>query len=278
MGLTVVRSGETVVEMISTRAFRQEDDAVKRQLRYVYTSLAVMVLGSMPVQGQELSLSEPARFPAPNNAIHDNQLIANAVAAKLQQFGGLKGFRINIAVNNGVVQLNGRVSQPEHLERIAALAAEVSGVKLVENHVAVGASGTVTQTQALLQPGLIPGPEPKADPGLPFGGEQPQMPPMGQGQEPTPIFQAMPPSANPQSYNPPRMPPYAWPTYAPYNNFSRVAYPNLYPHNAWPFIGPMHPFPKVPLGWRSINLTWQDGYWWYGRNATGHDWWRVRYW
>jgi len=73
------------------------------------------------------------------------------------------------------------------------------------------------------------------------------------------------------------MPPYAWPTYAPYNNVSRVAYPELYPPQAFPFIGPMYPFPKVPLGWRSVQLKWEDGHWWYGRTATGHDWWRVRY-
>ena len=77
---------------------------------------------------------------------------------------------------------------------------------------------------------------------------------------------------------PPPMPPYAWPTYAPYNNVSRVAYPNLYPYQSWPFIGPFYPYPKIPPGWRSITLSWQDGYWWYGKNATPHDWWRVRYW
>jgi hypothetical protein len=78
--------------------------------------------------------------------------------------------------------------------------------------------------------------------------------------------------------SPPKMPPYAWPTYAPYNNYSRVAYPTLYPYNAWPFIGPFYPFPKVPLGWRSVKLQWNDGHWWYSKTATGHDWWRVRYW
>jgi len=57
-----------------------------------------------------------------------------------------------------------------------------------------------------------------------------------------------------------------------------VAYPNLYPYQSWPFIGPFYPYPKIPPGWRSITLTWQDGYWWYGKNATPHDWWRVRYW
>jgi hypothetical protein len=73
------------------------------------------------------------------------------------------------------------------------------------------------------------------------------------------------------------MPPYAWPTYAPYNNYSRVAYPEAYPMNAWPFIGPIHPFPKVPLGWRSVKLEWDDGYWWFSRTATKHDWWRLRF-
>jgi hypothetical protein len=78
--------------------------------------------------------------------------------------------------------------------------------------------------------------------------------------------------------NPPSMPPYAWPTYAPYNNYSRVAYPNEYPHAAFPFIGPFYPFPKVPLGYRAIKLEWQDGHWWYGRTATQRDYWMVRYW
>jgi hypothetical protein len=78
--------------------------------------------------------------------------------------------------------------------------------------------------------------------------------------------------------NPPTMPPYAWPTYSPYNNYSRVAYPNEYPYAAFPYIGPMYPFPKVPLGYRAIKLEWEDGHWWYGRTATKRDYWMVRYW
>ena len=80
-----------------------------------------------------------------------------------------------------------------------------------------------------------------------------------------PIFQA--PAPSPYDLNPPRMPPYAWPTYAPYNNYSRVAYPLAYPYNAWPFIGPCYPFPKVPLGWRSVKLELDDGYWWYQQDG-----------
>ena len=96
------------------------------------------------------------------------------------------------------------------------------------------------------------------------------------GGEPMPIQQA--PVPGPYDLNQPPMPPYAWPTYAPYNNYSRVAYPTAYPYQSWPFIGPAYPFPQIPLGWRSVKLTYYDGHWWYGRRATGHDWWRIRYW
>ena len=96
------------------------------------------------------------------------------------------------------------------------------------------------------------------------------------GMEPQPI--ATGPTPAPYDLNPPKMPPYAWPTYAPYNNYSRVAYPELYPYNAWPFIGPVYPFPKVPRGWRSVKLEWDDGHWYLGRLSTPHDYWRVRFW
>jgi hypothetical protein len=93
--------------------------------------------------------------------------------------------------------------------------------------------------------------------------------------EPMPIFQAAP---SPYDLNPPKMPNYAWPTYAPYNNYSRVAYPTQYPYQSWPFIGPNYPFPKIPPNWRKVSLEWQDGYWWYGPHSNSHDWWRLRYW
>lgn len=94
--------------------------------------------------------------------------------------------------------------------------------------------------------------------------------------EPIPIAPTM------QGYGagmmPPPLPPYAWPTYAPYNNFSRVAYPTAYPYEAFPYIGPYYPFPKVPPGWRSVKLEWDDGYWWFSKTANKHNWWKVRFW
>jgi hypothetical protein len=133
-----------------------------------------------------------------------------------------------------------------------------------------------------LPPGTLPGAIPPG-PLLPLppgagGGVPGAVPGPGAGGilEPMPLHGA--PPGFPSATQPPPLPPYAWPTYAPYNNYSRVAYPNLYPYESFPFIGPIYPFPKIPLGWRSVNLTWEDGHWWLGRNATGHDWWRIRYW
>src|SRR5205823_5498324 len=105
-----------------------------------------------------------------------------------------------------------------------------------------------------------------------------EVPPTAEMPAPEPVPVAPVPGAAPADVNPPRMPPYAWPTFAPYNNFSRVAYPLAYDYAQWPFIGPVYPFPKVPPGWRSVKLEWEDGHWWFSKVACPHDWWRLRYW
>jgi hypothetical protein len=132
-------------------------------------------------------------------------------------------------------------------------------VERVRDNLLVGNAVQPAQAEGSLLPEALPGP-----------------PQVGPSNEPLPIMAAPPPSY--YDLNPPRMPPYAWPTYAPYNNVSRVAYPNLYPYEAWPYIGPVYPFPKIPLGWRSVKLTWEDGHWWYSRHSNHYDWWRLRYW
>jgi hypothetical protein len=141
-----------------------------------------------------------------------------------------------------------------------------------------GGIGTLPQ----VGPGTVPTPLPPPVVGGNFPPPQmggiPGVAMPGQGRpEPMPVWQLPGGGGGYSSMNPPRMPPYSWPTYAPYNNYSRVAYPEAYPANAWPFIGPIHPFPKVPLGWRSVKLEWDDGYWWFSRTATKHDWWRLRF-
>jgi hypothetical protein len=140
------------------------------------------------------------------------------------------------------------------------------------------AAGPITQVQATgpAAPGLAPPPAPEAAPPAlrePLG--TPNQP-AGVIPEPVPTFAAPVPS--PYDLNPPQMPPYAWPTYAPYNNYSRVACPMNYPYASWPYIGPCYPFPKIPPGWRSVKLEWEDGHWWYSRVATGEGYWRLRFW
>jgi len=145
----------------------------------------------------------------------------------------------------------------------------VPGVERVVDHLTL--AGAILPVQAAGIPGALqPVPPGNPAPPLPPAGVPGAAPP-----EATPIFQA--PAPAPYALNPPRMPPYAWPTYAPYNNYSRVATPQAYPYNSWPFIGPMYPFPKIPPGWRSVQLQWDDGFWWYSKTATKHDWWKLRY-
>jgi hypothetical protein len=168
-----------------------------------------------------------------------------------------------------VVDLTGEVSDEGQRLAAVAIARGVPGVQVVRDWVQVRADAGVTQAQLAVppQPLLGPGPGPGAQkPGERIDGQLP---------EPMPIFQA-PVGPNP-TLQPPPMPPNAWPTYAPYNNYSRVAYPNSYAYDQFPFIGPMYPFPRVPLGWRSVSLTWEDGNWYFHRSPSGHDWWRIRY-
>lgn len=63
------------------------------------------------------------------------------------------------------------------------------------------------------------------------------------------------------SYDQANMPNYAWPSYAAHPNYAAVSYPKQYSAAAWPYIGPFHPYPQVPLGWRKVTLEWDDGWW-----------------
>jgi hypothetical protein len=215
--------------------------------------------------------TEPGRLEltTPTAAPAHNQHLADAVAGRLNQLS-LKGYRIDIRVAGGIVELVGFVSSPQHHDQVLGAVRSVPGVHHVVDRIEVWNQTPLVQTQ-LLQPTPEPGPLPQRE-----GGVAPLL--QNQPEEPAPIFQPPPQGPTAQGHEPPRLPPYAWPTYAPYNNYSRVAYPLTYPSQSWPFIGPIHPYPKVPLGWRSVSLTWQDGFWWYGRNATGYDWWRLRFW
>ncbi|HZT82785.1 MAG TPA: BON domain-containing protein, partial [Gemmataceae bacterium] len=235
-------------------------------LRRYILAAALGLLAAHPLWGQEpgrIGL-DAGKAVAPQQ-VSLNQQVANTIADSLRQSGQLRRYTIDVAFQGGTAELTGSVADQPQREEALRIVQGVPGVERVVDHLAVAAAGApITRVQAGAQPAPLkdPLPPPGAPPAA-NGGPPP---------EPAPIFQAGPP---PYALNTPRMPPYAWPTYAPYNNYSRVAYPEAYPYQAWPFIGPVYPFPKVPLGWRSVKLEWQDGHWWFSKTATKHDWWRL---
>jgi hypothetical protein len=194
--------------------------------------------------------------------------MADTIAGQLHQSGQLRRYTVNVAFCDSTAELSGAVADQSQKEEVLRIVQGVPGVERVVDRISL-VSGPIVPVQAEVTQARpqLPPPLPNLTPA------GPQTAPV----EPTPIFQAGP-QGGPYDLNPPKMPPYAWPTYAPYNNFSRVAYPTAYPYNAFPFIGPVYPFPKVPLGWRSVKLEWDDGHWWFSRTATKYDWWHLRHW
>jgi hypothetical protein len=272
-------------------AYHQEDDAVIARSRSLLTAAAV--LGIAPL----LPGQEPARLGLPPSAalnppaqISVNQQTATAIAERLRLSGRLRHYTVDIAFADGTAYLSGTVADAGQRAEVVRLVQGMPAVKRVADQLTV--AGEVKQVQATDRPPVELGPPPPKTgegvvvpggpipPGLPMLPNAPLpggLPPgMGRQTDPMPLYQA--PPMSPYDLNPPKMPPYAWPTYAPYDNYSRVGYPNLYPYNAFPFIGPIYPFPKIPLSWRKVSLEWKDGYWWYGPHGSSHDWWRLRYW
>jgi BON domain len=230
-----------------------------------------------PAEPQRLGFHAGEALPA---ATSQNQQTADIIAGQLRQNAELHGYDVSVAFQNGVARLTGTVADLPQREEVLRIVQGVPGVeRVLDRMTAAGGVATVRLEEPPLVP-IVPPPTPEPPAGRrndgPLNGAPPGALPGGPGSEPVPVFQA--PAPSPYDLNPPRMPPYAWPTYAPYNNYSRVAYPLDYPYNAFPFIGPNYPFPKVPLGWRSVKLEFDDGYWWFSKTATKYNWWHLRYW
>jgi BON domain len=256
--------------------------------RMVVFALGACLAHSASVFGQQanapLKVSDAKSLPVsippmPSTGLAPNPALAQAIVRTFQQSGQLYQYRINVIAFGGEVELHGEIADESQRAAVIRLLKTVPSITMVRDSLVVRPAVNYASMMAYPNPwmsGVVPVQAPI--PPLPSGPMmQPPIPERIDGQlpEPKPIFQA-PPGPNPNLQAPP-LPPNAWPTFAPYNNYSRVAYPNAYPYEQWPFIGPMYPFPQVPLGWRSVSLTWEDGHWWFHRNPTGHDWWRVRY-
>lgn len=188
----------------------------------------------------------------------DDQQIADKIMQGLQsakQQGQLKGFQVDMKVQDGTVWFSGYVSeesQEETIFNVAQSAKDFGLVQIVDNIEVRQAAPAVTQATYI--PQEIPAPAPmQASPQMAMAMPGPQGPmPMGGGA----------PMGGAPMMDQPNMPNHAWPAYAAYPNYAGVTYPGQYSASAWPYIGPFYPYPQVPLGWRKVQLEWNDG-WWY---------------
>ena len=194
-----------------------------------------------------------------------NQELANAVQSRLQATPGVAGADLTVLAQDGVVRVTGSTASAAQKDQLIGAIRTVRGITRIEDGIAVRTPGVIpAQFPAPPAAGPIAPPVPPSH----LGGGNPVV-------EPVPL--GVPGAITPDLQAPP-LPPYAWPTYAPYNNAARIGYPEAYPYNAFPYIGPYYPFPKVPLGWRKVTLEWEDGHWYLGRNSAPHDYWKVRFW
>ncbi len=198
----------------------------------------------------------------------DDQQIADKIMEGLQsakQQGQLKGFQVDMRVQDGTVWFSGYVSeesQEETIFSVAQSAKDLGLVQIVDNIEVRQALPAVTQ--ATYAPQEVPAPAPmQAAPAM-AAMPEPQWPmpqgPMAQGPMPMGGGAPMGGGGAPMMGQP-NMPNHAWPAYAAYPNYAGVTYPGQYSASAWPYIGPFHPYPQVPLGWRKVQLEWNDGWW-----------------
>lgn len=217
--------------------------------------------------------------------------MAGQVAQTLRESGQLKDYRVGVKYEDGVAWLMGSVTSEEQSAKAVELTSQISGVVHVVNKLEIKAAKPeaqpkgdllltmLEQEESAKAPAPLP-PNPAARPttpnrGMPLAMRQmprqsmPQMMPRGQVQPAQ--YGAAYAGGAPQgmstattrgvSYDQANMPNYAWPSYAAQGNYAAVTYPKQYSAAAWPYIGPFHPYPQVPLGWRKVTLEWDDGWW-----------------
>jgi osmotically-inducible protein OsmY len=201
-----------------------------------------------------------------------NQRVAEQIAQALAA-NRLSGLDIEVRYNGGKATLSGPVPHPQVAMIAHQVAASVPGVLHVDNRLqVVGQPG---------QPQGFPGAGPQGQNVMPVNHQMPGRPhpammaagamggmaagamgmgPGGMGPGAGPHAHG---SGNPShmAYDLPNLPNHSWPTYAAYPNYAQVSYPKEYSASAWPYIGPFYPYPQVPMGWRQVQLEWDDGAW-----------------
>ncbi|MBR0239113.1 MAG: BON domain-containing protein [Thermoguttaceae bacterium] len=217
-------------------------------------------------------------------ALANNQTVADNIEQALVQSAALEeADQIQVSVKDGVVTLEGVAASSEQRIRIENVVKRVPGVSSVNNRMNVGEIQQVSASILERAPQQAPYSSAVGQQGVsilsdvPVNQAQPtpaaapvavdQNAPVQYG-TPLPMTSApqysMPDQYGQQNavrYDRPYLPNYAWPSYAAYPNYAQVCYPKQYSANAWPYIGPVYPYPQVPLGWREVTLKWHDGTW-----------------
>lgn len=229
------------------------------------------VVSKVPgVQQVDNRLTAPGMRPAAT----PNQVVAERIAGALAQ-AGLASGDVEVRFNNGVATLRGVVGSPQQAGMAEQVVMQVPGVQEINNELQIGARrpGAPIQQVSYQGPGGAPtgagGPMGMGGPMGPGGGMGPSMAMAGGGGG-MPIHGGA--GASHMAYDNPYLPPHAWPSYAAYPNYAAVQYPTQYSASAWPYIGPFYPYPQVPLGWRKVQLEWDDGYWNLNFNSRTDKW------
>ncbi len=255
--------------------------------------------------------SKSEKPEATSKATNQNQQVAEQIGAALKS-QNLKGHDISVKYERGVAVLTGYAPSQRHKDIVTKIVEKSSrSVKQVDNRMRVVAPrkpvaakpvprGGIQQASAEDMPQYgrvtrVPTSVPKASirqvqgemppmqsapgPMPPMQYSQGPMPPVQQVQGQMPVGQPIPSygtMATPAShavYDMPNLPQHAWPAYASHPNYAQVSYPKEYSASAWPYIGPFYPYPQVPLGWRKVQLEWDDGSWKLNFKPRTEKWW-----
>ncbi len=200
-----------------------------------------------------------------NQVIRDELTVGNAKSGSPADPAAAKTTAANDAAN----PLRGTAAVPASVNRAQALPSSYSSAHAATPVVMMQAVG-VPAAAAPAPP--VPNPPAAAPETLPLPGA-------ANGVPGAPLPMSAPSTAvggpAPVRYDRPAMPAYAWPSYSAYPNYATVTYPKQYSPTAWPYIGPFYPYPQVPLGWRKVNLEWDDGWWWLDfKDKPRCCWWR----
>ena len=299
----------TLIGEVPTAQQRDMAAQVTRQVPGVKSVANKLAVKQEASQSRPTTVASAARRPespvqqaefetAPSDAVGAddvNQVMADRIASVLrsQRFAG-QGVEIKFL--DGVAMISGMVADPQRRTSATAIISQVPGVKRVDNQLEVMAAAPQRRPMRPIQqvqydPALQQGSPLEQQMGPPMNGPMAGGPMSGAPQGgypaypagammqggpggPQPMYGQMAMNgSNPAIYDQPNLPEHAWPAYSSYPNYSAVTYPKQYSASAWPYIGPFYPYPQVPLGWRKVQLEWDDGYWQLNFRARTERWW-----